>query len=180
MSEQSTLAQMEAHFYLVKEIIEKEDMWERVPEHARQFSPENLENLVKYAYFAGFLDMSQVLRLLFLKKRDRAHCCKNGTRRSGRRAAGFVNPQFCQALTGTGLCQPWPFPRIFSPLSPRGGKGRPQRIAVSRSCRYFPFPICPSRLRSLQEIPQRGGMAGYHSFGGFSGLLTRLLQSGKK
>lgn len=72
MSDQSTLAQQQAHFQLVKEIIEKEDMWERVPEQARHFSPENLENLVKYAYFAGFLDMSQVLRLLFLKKKDRA------------------------------------------------------------------------------------------------------------
>lgn len=72
MSGQGTLAEQEAHYHWVKEIIEKEDMWERVPEHARHFSPENLENLVKYAYFAGFLDMSQVLRLLFLKKGDRA------------------------------------------------------------------------------------------------------------
>jgi hypothetical protein len=48
-------------------------MWERVPEHAKEFSAINLENLVKYAYFAGFIDMGQVLRLLFLKKGERAH-----------------------------------------------------------------------------------------------------------
>ncbi len=63
---------MQAHYAQVKQIIQAEDFWERVPEKAREFSPENLENLVKYAYFAGFIDMSQVIRLLFLKKGDRA------------------------------------------------------------------------------------------------------------
>jgi|UniRef100_A0A7C3V5B2 hypothetical protein len=61
-----------AHFKLVKDIIQREGLWERVPDHSREFTPENLENLVKYAYFAGFIDMSQVIRLLFLEKGDRA------------------------------------------------------------------------------------------------------------
>jgi hypothetical protein len=72
MPHPSSADQQQAHFHLVKSIIQQEDMWERVPEHARDFSPENLENLVKYAYFAGFIDMSQVIRLLFLKKGERS------------------------------------------------------------------------------------------------------------
>jgi hypothetical protein len=42
------------------------------PGASRDFSPNNLENLVKYAYFAGFIDMSQVIRLLFLKRGERS------------------------------------------------------------------------------------------------------------
>jgi len=64
--------QQRAHYQQVREIIEAEDFWERVPEHAREFSPDNLENLVKYAYFAGFIAMSQVLRLLFLERGERS------------------------------------------------------------------------------------------------------------
>ncbi len=44
-------------------------MWERVPDHARDFSPENLENLVKYAYFGGFIDMAGVRRFLQLDRK---------------------------------------------------------------------------------------------------------------
>ena len=43
-------------------------MWERVPERAREFSPENLEGLVKFAYFGGFIDMAGVRRLLVVDK----------------------------------------------------------------------------------------------------------------
>ncbi len=43
-------------------------MWERVPERARQFSPKNLEGLVKFAYFGGFIDMKGVRRLLLVDK----------------------------------------------------------------------------------------------------------------
>lgn len=68
----STPEQQLAHYYQVKEIIQQEDFWELVPEQARDFSPDNLENLVKYAYFAGFIDMSQVIRLLFLKRGERS------------------------------------------------------------------------------------------------------------
>jgi hypothetical protein len=57
-------AQLEAHFHQVREIIRAEEMWERVPERAREFSPENLEGLVKFAYFGGFIDMAGVRRLL--------------------------------------------------------------------------------------------------------------------
>jgi hypothetical protein len=72
MPNPSTPEEQQAHYHLVKEIIQSEEMWERVPEHAKDFSLESLENLVKYAYFAGFIDMSQVLRLLFLKRKERA------------------------------------------------------------------------------------------------------------
>jgi hypothetical protein len=57
-------AKLEAHFHRVREIIQAEEMWERVPERAREFSPENLEGLVKFAYFGGFIDMAGVRRLL--------------------------------------------------------------------------------------------------------------------
>jgi hypothetical protein len=72
MPNPSTPEQQQTHYYLVQDIIQQEDMWDRVPEHAKDFSLENLENLVKYAYFAGFIDMSQVLRFLFLKRRERS------------------------------------------------------------------------------------------------------------
>jgi hypothetical protein len=55
---------LEDHFRQVRSIIEAEEMWERVPERAREFSPENLEGLVKFAYFGGFIDMAGVRRLL--------------------------------------------------------------------------------------------------------------------
>lgn len=68
MPREATLEQMQRHYEWVKEVIQAEEMWERVPDNARQFSPENLENLVKYAYFGGFIDSRQVSRLLFLQK----------------------------------------------------------------------------------------------------------------
>jgi hypothetical protein len=61
-------AQLEAHFHQVREIIRAEEMWERVPERAREFTPENLEGLVKFAYFGGFIDMAGVRRLLVVDK----------------------------------------------------------------------------------------------------------------
>jgi len=61
-------AQLEAHFQQVREIIRAEEMWERVPERAQEFSPENLEGLVKFAYFGGFIDMAGVRRLLKVDK----------------------------------------------------------------------------------------------------------------
>jgi hypothetical protein len=61
-------AQLEAHFHQVREIIQTEEMWERVPERARECSPENLEGLVKFAYFGGFIDMAGVRRLLVVGK----------------------------------------------------------------------------------------------------------------
>lgn len=57
-------AGLKAHFQRVRGIIEAEEMWERVPDRAREFSPENLEGLVKFAYFGGFIDMAGVRRLL--------------------------------------------------------------------------------------------------------------------
>jgi hypothetical protein len=61
-------AQLEGHFNRVRDIIEAEEMWDRVPERAREFSPENLEGLVKFAYFGGFIDMAGVRRLLVVDK----------------------------------------------------------------------------------------------------------------
>jgi hypothetical protein len=61
-------AELVAHFRQVSAIIRAEEMWERVPERAREFSPENLEGLVKFAYFGGFIDMAGVRRLLMVEK----------------------------------------------------------------------------------------------------------------
>ncbi len=58
------------HFLEVREIIRAEEMWERVPERAREFSLENLEGLVKFAYFGGFIDMAAVRRLLMVDKKE--------------------------------------------------------------------------------------------------------------
>ncbi len=61
---------LKANFARVQAIIQAEEMWERVPPEARNFSPENLENLVKFAYFGGFIDMAQVQELLLLEKKE--------------------------------------------------------------------------------------------------------------
>jgi len=61
-------AQLKDHFRQVRDIIEAEEFWERVPERAREFSPENLEGLVKFAYFGGFIDMAGVRQLLVVDK----------------------------------------------------------------------------------------------------------------
>ena len=68
MPHEVSLTKMLEHYDRVKEVIQREDMWERVPDHAREFSPENLENLVKYAYFGGFIDSREVIQLMFLQK----------------------------------------------------------------------------------------------------------------
>jgi len=58
------------HFARVQEIIQAEEMWERVPERAREFSPENLEGLVKFAYFGGFITMAGVRKFLLVDKKE--------------------------------------------------------------------------------------------------------------
>ena len=68
MTPEERAAQLEGHFRQVRDIIEAEEMWDRVPERAREFSPENLEGLVKFAYFGGFIDMAGVRRLLVVDK----------------------------------------------------------------------------------------------------------------
>ena len=73
MTPEARAAQLEAHFHQVREIIQAEEMWERVPERAREFSPENLEGLVKFAYFGGFIDMAGVRRLLGVDKPAMRH-----------------------------------------------------------------------------------------------------------
>ena len=70
MTPEERAAQLEAHFHQVREIIQAEEMWDRVPERAREFSPENLEGLVKFAYFGGFIDMAGVRRLLLVDKSE--------------------------------------------------------------------------------------------------------------
>jgi hypothetical protein len=68
-SEERT-ATLESHFHRVKSIIQAQEMWERVPEGFRHFSPGNLEGLVKFAYFGGFIDMAQARRFLLIEKQD--------------------------------------------------------------------------------------------------------------
>ena len=70
MTQDEHAAQLVAHFHRVREIIQAEEMWERVPESARKCSPENLEGLVKFAYFGGFIDMAGVRRLLRTDKAE--------------------------------------------------------------------------------------------------------------
>ncbi|MBM4294257.1 MAG: hypothetical protein FJ126_05045 [Deltaproteobacteria bacterium] len=61
---------LKAHFGRVKAVIQAEEMWERVPVEAREYSPRNLEKLVQYAYFGGFIDMAGVRQLLLLEKKE--------------------------------------------------------------------------------------------------------------
>jgi hypothetical protein len=61
---------LQAHFAEVREVIQAEEMWERVPEEARSFSPGNLESLVKFAYFGGFIDLAAARRLLLVDRQE--------------------------------------------------------------------------------------------------------------
>ena len=70
MTSQDNRAILKDHFQQVKKIIQVQEMWERVPDYAREFSPENLENLVKFAYFGGFIDMAQARKLLLIDKKE--------------------------------------------------------------------------------------------------------------
>ena len=70
MTPEERTATLESHFHQVKSIIEAEEMWERVPERARYFSPDNLEGLVKFAYFGGFIDMARARRLLLIDRQE--------------------------------------------------------------------------------------------------------------
>ena len=70
MTTQDNSAILKDHFQQVKKIIQVQEMWERVPDYAREFSPENLENLVKFAYFGGFIDMAQARKLLLIDKKE--------------------------------------------------------------------------------------------------------------
>jgi len=58
------------HFARMREIIQTEEMWDRVPERAREFSPANLEGLVKFAYFGGFITMAGVRKFLLVDKKE--------------------------------------------------------------------------------------------------------------
>jgi len=70
VSPEERTAALRTHFRQIRGIIQAEEMWERVPERAREFSPENLEGLVKFAYFGGFIDMAMVRRLLLVDRRE--------------------------------------------------------------------------------------------------------------
>jgi hypothetical protein len=70
MTLEERTARLEAHYQQVSDIIQAQEMWERVPEWARTFSPANLEGLVKFAYFGGFIDMAGVRRLLLVERKD--------------------------------------------------------------------------------------------------------------
>ncbi|MFH1597273.1 MAG: hypothetical protein ABIG94_13060 [Pseudomonadota bacterium] len=48
----------QAHFAEVRAVIQAEERWERGPQEAQEFMPENHENLVKFAYFGGFIDLA--------------------------------------------------------------------------------------------------------------------------
>ncbi len=67
------LQQLRSNFARVTKIIQTEEMWERVPEWAREFSLENLEGLVKFAYFGGFIDTATVRRLLLVNDKKEMH-----------------------------------------------------------------------------------------------------------
>ncbi len=60
--------QLRHNFEVVKAIIAEQEMLDRVPAEYLSFSPTNLEGLVKFAYFAGFIQLGQARQLLLLPK----------------------------------------------------------------------------------------------------------------
>jgi hypothetical protein len=63
-------AKLRDHFAQVKQIIADQDMLERVPAEYLEFSPQHLEDLVKFAYFAGFIQLGEARQLLLLPKEE--------------------------------------------------------------------------------------------------------------
>jgi hypothetical protein len=61
-------AKLRHHFELVKQIIAEQDMLERVPAEFLKFTPQHLEDLVKFAYFGGFIQLGEARQLLLLPK----------------------------------------------------------------------------------------------------------------
>jgi hypothetical protein len=61
-------AKLREHFATIKQIIAEQDMLERVPADHLEFSPQNLEDLVKFAYFGGFIQLGEARQLLLLPK----------------------------------------------------------------------------------------------------------------
>jgi len=58
------------HFEYIKKIIAAQEMLERVPAAHLEFSPQHLEDLVKFAYFAGFIQLGEARQLLLLPKSE--------------------------------------------------------------------------------------------------------------
>ena len=63
-------AKLRDHFERVKQIIADQDMLERVPAGHLEFSPQHLEDLVKFAYFGGFIQLGEARQLLLLPKAE--------------------------------------------------------------------------------------------------------------
>ncbi len=61
-------SKLKKHFELIKKIIIEQDMLTRVPAEYLVFSSENLEALVKFAYFGGFIQLGEARQLLLLPK----------------------------------------------------------------------------------------------------------------
>ncbi len=66
-------------------------MLERVPAEFLEFSPQHLEDLVKFAYFGGFIGLGEARQLLLLPKDAMKPRCASGMRKSGKKAAGSVD-----------------------------------------------------------------------------------------
>ncbi len=63
-------AEFRDHFEQIKQIINDQEMLERVPVEYLEFSSQHLEDLVKFAYFAGFIQLGEARQLLLLPKEE--------------------------------------------------------------------------------------------------------------
>jgi hypothetical protein len=63
-------AKLRHHFEQVKQIIADQEMLERVPAGHLEFSPQHLEDLVKFAFFGGFIQLGEARQFLLLPKEE--------------------------------------------------------------------------------------------------------------
>ncbi len=63
-------ATLRDHFERVKQIIADQEMLERVPAEHLEYSPQHLEDLVKFAYFGGFIQLGEARQFLLLPKAE--------------------------------------------------------------------------------------------------------------
>ncbi len=70
MDDISREAKLRENFEHIIQIIRSQEMLERVPAEHRVFSPQHLEDLVKFAYFGGFIQLGEARQLLLLPKEE--------------------------------------------------------------------------------------------------------------
>lgn len=70
MNDTAQEATLRQNFEYIKQIIASQEMLERVPAEHLAYSSQHLEDLVKFAYFGGFIQLGEARQLLLLPREE--------------------------------------------------------------------------------------------------------------